>query len=84
MPREIENLSVRTAGRKATHDWASILDGKAREFTSGEDFTCKPESFIGQARNVASDTGVKIATRMVENGNVQIQAQIAPVSTDEA
>ena len=74
LAREIEALSPRTSGRKAVYDWDEILDGTPRAFVPGEDFTCKPESFVGQARNVASDRGVKIATRVLDN-EVQIQAQ---------
>lgn len=75
MAREIETLAPRTSGRKALYDWDEILDGTARAFEAGEDFTCKPESFVGQARNVASERGVKIATRVLDD-EVQIQAQV--------
>ena len=75
MAREIEELAPRSGGRKAVYDWDTILDGTARAFVPDEDFTCKPESFVGQARNVASERGVKIATRVLDD-EVQIQAQV--------
>jgi hypothetical protein len=71
--REIETLAPRSAGRTPKYDWDTILDGTARAFEEGEDFDCKPESFVGQARNVASDRNIKIATRVLD-GEVQVQA----------
>lgn len=73
MAREIEELAKRSSGRSPKYDWDEILDGTARAYVPGEDFDCKPESFVGQARNVASDRGVKIATRVLDD-EVQIQA----------
>lgn len=73
MAREIDSLAPRSGGRAPKYDWDEILDGTARAFTPGEDFDCKPESFVGQARNVAAERNVKIATRVLDN-EVQVQA----------
>ena len=73
LAREIDSLAPRSSGRTPKYDWDTILDGTARAFVPGDDFDCKPESFVGQARNVASDRNVKIATRVLDD-EVQVQA----------
>ncbi len=57
----------------ASYDWATLLDGKIRQLTEGEDYSCKAATFCTLLRNHAKKAGVSVRTTKVEGGLV-IQA----------
>lgn len=55
-------------------DWQRLLDGKVYELQSGEDFTCKPQSFRSLALGQARKRGGTVKTHIAkETGNIVVQ-----------
>lgn len=66
-------------GIQAKYDWDLFLDGTARQFTPGEDFTCDPDNFRVMAMGQAKKRGkiaktAKIVDEDKEITGVVIQA----------
>lgn len=66
--KELE--SVDFSGDRESYDWETLLDGKAREMTSGEDYHCKDSTLATLARNSAKRIGKVVKTKKVDGGMV--------------
>ena len=63
-----------------TYDWDAILDGKVHKLEQGEDFLGKAVSCLTRARKHASDRGLKVRTKVLEDGKY-IVLQAVPGDT---
>lgn len=75
MPYEIQELSKKGSGSKPKYDYDLILDGTKRGFVQGEDFDCKPQSFISSIRAKAEERGLRLTTRNPSEGVVEVHAE---------
>jgi hypothetical protein len=69
MPRIVTQEEIgRSVVRKGFYPWAEWLDGQAREFIAGEDFTCSLVSFDHAVRNAVARRGILVNIRRTERG----------------
>lgn len=64
MPNVIDSISTANT-RNSKYDWNTWVDGQAREFVHGEDFTCDPKSFRQNAYVAANTYGLKLNSRLI-------------------
>ena len=78
MPRKLEQFPSVATRR---YPWDELLDGDAWELVAGEDFTCKPTTFIANARIQAKRRGGNVRTRLFQNGDrASVIVQFTPSS----
>lgn len=66
MARKLEHFPAVSASR---YPWHDLLDGNPWELTQGEDFKCKPMTFINNARSQAKRRGGTTRSRLFQNGD---------------
>ena len=49
----------------SSYDWDTILDGKIRQLTHGEEYDCKTGTIVMMARNRAKKRGLGVRTTKV-------------------
>jgi hypothetical protein len=67
MPEVIEVLPKHTGGSSAVYDWQTLLDGTARRYLRGEDYTCSDSSFRTYAYQQARKQGLFVAFRIARD-----------------
>jgi hypothetical protein len=70
-------------GKGGTYDWETLLDGKIRQMTEGEDYACKPQTVRMMAMKQGRKRGKVVHINKVEGGLV-IQAEDASADQIEA
>ena len=65
----------------ARYPWDELLNGEPWELVSGEDFTCKPSTWVANARMQAKRRGGTLLTRLFQNeSNTTVVIQFVPGS----
>lgn len=68
------------SGRKSAskYPWDEWFDGKTRILVQSDDFTVTPKSIQNTIHVNAFRRGVKVRTRILDNGRIRVQAVLPP------
>lgn len=73
MPKVLKKYEFASRS-ESSYDWTKLLDGKIYECVEGEDFECKPLTFMALARSRAARELKGIRISQNEEGNIVLQA----------